>query len=204
VPKSQENCERQGLLRKPLDFGTVPGNALAHRRRLLVVVKGPVQSVVSRVALCGLLLLALPVLGCTHQYISNTEVDDTQFNRSVIDYCESYRHAVEQRNIARLLKMAHPSYYEDGGNVDASDDLDYGGLKAYLESQFSQTLAIRYEIHYRNVSEGRKNTILVDYTYSASYKLPTPTHGELWRRRVADNRLELIRDGESFKILSGM
>jgi hypothetical protein len=181
-----------------------PGNAPARRRRLPVVVKGPVQSVVSRVALCAFLLFGAPVLGCSHQYIANTEVDDTQFNRSVIDYCESYRHAVEQRNIARLLKMAHPSYYEDGGNVDASDDLDYDGLKAYLESQFSQTLAIRYEIHYRNVSEGRKNTILVDYTYSASYKLPTPTHGELWRRRVADNRLELIRDGESFKILSGM
>jgi len=94
----------------------------------------------------------------------------------VIDYCEQYRHAVEQRNTARLLKMAHPSYFEDGGNVDASDDMNYDDLKKYLESQFNQTTAIRYEIHYRQVSEGRKNTVLVDYTYSASYKVPT-SHG---------------------------
>jgi len=46
---------------------------------------------------------------------------------------------------------------------------------------------------------------LVDYTYSASYKVPTHVAGEeVWRRRVADNRLELVRDGNKFRILSGM
>ena len=157
-----------------------------------------------------LLLAALSSLGCTHQYIANTEVEDNDFNRKVIEYCEDYRHAVEQRNTARLLKMAHPSYYEDGGNVDASDDLDYEGLEKYLDGEFKQTRAIRYEIHYRSVSEGRKNTLFVDYTYSASYKIPTVHPGDLkpgediWRRRVADNRLQLIREGEGFRILSGM
>ena len=150
-----------------------------------------------------LLLAALTTLGCTHQYIANTDVEDNDFNRKVIEYCENYRHAVEQRNTARLLKMAHPSYYEDGGNVDASDDLDYAGLENYLNTEFNQTRAIRYEIHYRQISEGRKNSVLVDYTYSASYKVPT-SHGDVWRRRVADNRLSLIREGEGFRILSGM
>jgi hypothetical protein len=150
-----------------------------------------------------LLLAALTTLGCTHQYIANTDVEDNDFNRKVIEYCEVYRHAVEQRNTARLLKMAHPSYYEDGGNVDASDDLDYAGLEKYLNEQFSQTRAIRYEIHYRQISDGRKDSVLVDYTYSASYKIPT-AHGDVWRRRVADNRLQLTREGDGFRILSGM
>jgi hypothetical protein len=155
----------------------------------------------SRIVL--LALAALTALGCTHQYISNTDVEDSDLNRKVIDYCEQYRHAVEQRNTARLLKMAAPSYFEDGGNVDASDDMNYDDLKKYLETEFNQTTAIRYEIHYRQVSEGRKNTVLVDYTYSASYKIPT-SHGDVWRRRVADNRLQLMREGEGFRILSGM
>lgn len=150
-----------------------------------------------------LVLAALSTLGCTHQYILNTDVDDTEFNRKVVEYCEEYRHAVEQRNTARLLKMAHPSYYEDGGNVDASDDLDFEGLEAYLNKEFRQARAIRYEIHYRRVTEGRKDTVLVDYTYSASYKIPT-VHGDVWRRRVADNRIQLAREGEGFRILSGM
>ena len=156
-----------------------------------------------RTRILPLVLAALSALGCSHQLIANTDVVDNDFNRHVIEYCEDYRHAVEQRNTAKLLQMAHPSYYEDGGNVDATDDLDYAGLSDYLKTQFNQTRAIRYEIHYRDVSEGRKNTVLVDYTYSASYKIPTP-HGDVWRRRVADNRLQLAREGDGFRILSGM
>jgi len=149
--------------------------------------------------------LALALLGsaCATHYIPNTDVEDTDQNRKVIEFCEDYRHAVEMRNVDKLLKLADPHYYEDGGNADATDDLDYAGLKEYLEDKFKQTRTIRYEIRYRRVGEGKRHTVLVDYTYSASYKIPTPT-GDLWRRRVAENRLELVPQGESFKILSGM
>lgn len=159
------------------------------------------RSTLSLFALC--LACAVSALGCTHQTILNTDVEDTDLNRKVIEYCEIYRHAVEQRNTARLLEMAHPSYYEDGGNVDASDDLDYAGLRDYLNEKFLMARAIRYEIHYRQVSDGRKDTVLVDFTYSASYKIPT-TRGDVWRRRVADNRLTLLREGDNFRILAGM
>ena len=76
-------------------------------------------------------------------------------------------------------------------------------VRDYLNDKFMLARAIRYEIHYRTVSDGRKDTVLVDYTYSASYKIPT-THGDVWRRRVADNRLTLLREGENFRILAGM
>jgi hypothetical protein len=149
------------------------------------------------------LLLFGSSFGCARNYIPNTDVEDSEFNRQVIAFCEDYRRAVERRNSGLLLKLAHPRYYEDGGSVDTSDDLDFAGLEEYLRSKFQQTKAIRYEIHYRDVSTGRNQQVFVDYTYSASYKIPT-THGDVWRRRVADNRLELVRDGETFRILSGM
>jgi hypothetical protein len=150
-------------------------------------------------------LLALLVLlpGCSKQYITNTDVEETDFNRRVIEFCEKYRRAVERRNVALLLDLAHPTYYEDGGSIDTSDDLDYTGLREYLHGRFKLTRAIRYEIRYRNVARGRKQSVLVDYTYSASYKIPTP-EGEVWRRQVADNRLELLPEGESFRIVAGM
>jgi hypothetical protein len=150
-----------------------------------------------------LAVLSLAAPACATHYIPNTDVEDTDANRKIIDFCEQYRHAVESRNVPLLLKLADPRYYEDGGNVDSSDDMDYAGLADYLNEQFKQTRAIRYEMHYRRVSPGRKNTFFVDYTYSASYKIPTPS-GEQWRRRVADNRLEIVPAGESFRILSGM
>lgn len=151
---------------------------------------------------CAALLLQL--VGCNKQYIPNTDVEETDSNHEVIEFCEKYRHAVEYRNVPQLLQYAHQSYYEDGGTIDTSDDIDYAGLKDYLETKFKETRGIRYEIRYRNISAGRKDVIFVDYTYSASYKIPTPD-GDAWRRRVADNRLELVRDEkQGFKIISGM
>ncbi len=155
----------------------------------------------SRVVVLCLVLGTLSA--CATQYIPNTDVEDTDTNRRIVEFCEQYRHAVEARNVPLLLKMADPRYYEDGGNIDASDDLDLAGFRDYLNGEFKDTRGIRYEIHYRRVSAGRKNTIFVDYTYTASYRIPSPT-GEQWRRRVADNRLELVPHGDSFLILSGM
>jgi hypothetical protein len=149
------------------------------------------------------LALAFIEVGCTREVIPNTDVEDNDFNRGVVEFCEDYRHAVERRNVPLLLKFAHPKYYEDGGSTDTADDLDYAGLKAYLEGKFRDVKSIRYEVRYRDVSRGRNEEVFVDYTYSASYKIPTPK-GDVWRRRVSDNRLELKPDGNRFKILAGM
>lgn len=151
-----------------------------------------------------LVVLGLIEVACAPMTIPNTDVEDTDFNRGVVDFCEDYRHAVERRNVSLLLKFADQKYYEDGGSTDTSDDLDYAGLKAYLETKFKDVKSIRYEVRYREVSRGRNEEVYVDYTYSASYKIPTP-HGDVWRRRVADNRLELKPEGHGeFKILAGM
>jgi hypothetical protein len=150
-----------------------------------------------------LLFLALPLVACTKTYIPNTDVEDTSDNRKVILFCEQYRHAVEDKNIADLLKMASPSYYEDGGNTKPEDDYDYSGLKEYLTQTFPKTTSIRYEIRYRRLTFTETGHILVDYTYAAAYRIPG-VEGEEWRHKVADNRLDLVRDGESFKIVSGM
>jgi hypothetical protein len=151
-----------------------------------------------------LLAIGLIEVACSRVLIPNTDVEDTDFNRRVVEFCEGYRHAVERRNIVTLLRLADPKYYEDGGSTDTSDDLDYAGLKAYLEGRFKDVKAIRYEVRYREVSRGRNEEVFVDYTYSASYKIPTPK-GDVWRRRVADNRLELRPEGKGgYKILAGM
>ena len=150
------------------------------------------------------LLVTLALAGCRTQLIPNTDVEDTEQNRSVIEFCETYRRAVERRQVGLLLELAHPTYYEDGGNIDATDDLDYAGLEKYLQQRFNRTKAIRYEIRYRRVGQGRNNHLYVDYTYSASYKIPTDEGDDIWQRTVADNRLELVPHKDSFKIVAGM
>ncbi len=153
-------------------------------------------------ALFALAALSAPLAGCTSHYIQNTDVEDSAENRKLISFCEKYRHAVEHKDTGILLKLASPTYYEDGGNVDAADDLDYAGLRAYLDSKFMDAAAIRYEIRYRRVvKEG--DVFYVDYTFSASYRIPG-IKAEEWRHRVADNRLEIVPFQDDFRIIAGM
>ncbi|WP_231864320.1 MULTISPECIES: nuclear transport factor 2 family protein [Sorangium] len=129
-------------------------------------------------------------------------MEDNDDNRKIISFCEKYRNAVESKNVGELLKLASPKYYEDGGNIDAADDLDYAGLRAYLTGKFQDARAIRYEIRYRRVLKG-DDVIYVDYTFSASYRIPGGK-GEEWRRKVDDNRLELVEYQDGYRIVAGM
>jgi hypothetical protein len=147
--------------------------------------------------------LVLFATGCSPKFIPNTDVEDSSKNRKIITFCEQYRHAVEEKNVGLLLKLAHEKYYEDGGNTNADDDIDATGLKEYLTTQFTKTNTIRYEIRYRRITFTETDRVLVDFTYSASYKIPGAQREE-WRHTVADNRLVLVPDSETFKILSGM
>lgn len=162
---------------------------------------GPaMKSALASLAVIG---LAVGTSACSTTYIPNTDVEDTSANRKVITYCEEYRHAVEDKDVGRLMVMASPRYYEDGGNTSPDDDIDYDGLKDYLQATFVKTQTIRYEIRYRKVTVNENKRVFVEYTYTASYRIPG-LKGEEWKHTVADNRLELVPEGESYKILAGM
>jgi hypothetical protein len=53
------------------------------------------------------------------------------------------------------------------------------------------------------VNFAENNRVFVEYTYSASYRIPG-LKGEEWKHTVADNRLELVPEGETYKITAGM
>ncbi len=148
-------------------------------------------------------LLLLFVVGCGASMIQNTDVPDSGDNRRIVDFCEGYRKAVEEKNIGLILKMTHPAYHEDGGNNDGTDDLDYNGFKEYLTTTFAKTESIRHEVRYRRVSVTPTQRFLIDYTFTATFKIPG-IKGDEWKNIVADNRLELVKEGESFKIIAGM
>jgi hypothetical protein len=155
------------------------------------------------VSLVVLSLASVSAMGCSKSYIPNTDVEDSSENKKVISFCEQYRHAVEDKDVGLLLKLASPRYYEDGGNTNPEDDIDADGLKDYLTATFVKTQTIRYEIRYRRVTFNENKKIYIEYTYSASYRIPG-LKGEEWKHTVADNRLELVADGETYKIIAGM
>lgn len=181
--------------------------------------------------LTSALFFGMSLVGCATGRIPNTDIADNSENRAVVNFCERYRRAVEAKDARTLLTLASPQYYEDAGTPRGEDDYGFDGLQRLLTVWVDDVREIRYEMRYRRivVDPERPSRLFVDYTYSSSYTLRRPEalvtesaprsalhidpvrntatirqDDEVWYRRVADNRLELERNGEDFRIVSGM
>jgi hypothetical protein len=151
----------------------------------------------------GIALLVASTGACSKTFIPNTDVEDTGANREVIEFCENYRHALEDRNVPQLIKLMSPGYFEDGGNTKPEDDADFDTIREFLTGDFLKTTGIRYEIRYRRITFTERKHVYIDYTYAAAWKIPGTKNDE-WHHAVADNRLDLVREGDTFKIVAGM
>jgi len=141
--------------------------------------------------------------GCaTFAVIPGTKVVDSKLNREILEVCEKYRRAMEDKDAATLLALAHPSYYEDSGTPTGNDDYGYQGLRDVLARRLTQLRTLRYNIEYRKIDvEGHHAK--VDIRYDASYQLATEM-GDRWERKQNDKRLELDHDGKRWLFTAGM
>ncbi|MFH1434243.1 MAG: hypothetical protein ABIJ56_00875 [Pseudomonadota bacterium] len=158
---------------------------------------------VNRYLLGCFFVLALAGGGCAKKFIPNTTIKDNPFNREVVKFCEQYRLAVEGKNTGKLLMMASADYYEDGGTPTGEDDFDYTELRDVLVKRFEKIKTIRHDIKYRHITVDGKY-INVDYTWSGSYQIEGADGQDHWFRKKQDNRLVLVLDDDSFKIVNGM
>lgn len=149
----------------------------------------------------ALLALSVTAAGCGAEMIPNTDVPDSSENRAVIEFVEEYRHAVERRDVGGILELVSPRFFDDNGTIPTEDDRDFDALREQL-ARFEELLDVRYEMRYRRVTF-RQGRVLVDYTYTASFKVATP-QGDRWETRLRDNRLELTREDGQFRIISGI
>jgi hypothetical protein len=149
-----------------------------------------------------LTLLMIVVCGCGEKFIPNTEIEDNEDNRAIVNFCERYRHAVEDLNIGLLLSLAAPRYFDNSGTPSGDDDIDLPELEEILKERFKAIKSLRYEIRYRNVYEVQ-DVVMVEYTYTMNcqYEIGEKTR---WVNKTADNRLELERVDGGFRILTGM
>ncbi|MCB9597109.1 MAG: hypothetical protein H6719_30575 [Sandaracinaceae bacterium] len=139
--------------------------------------------------------------GCSTGNIPNTDVADNSENREVLEFVERYRHAVERRRVGEILTLVSERFFDDNGTIQTEDDRDYDQLREEL-GRFEELLDVRYEMRYRRVTF-RSDRVLVDFTYTASFKIATPT-GDRWETRLRDNRIELVRESGEFRIISGI
>lgn len=153
------------------------------------------------VALALALSLA-PVAGCAATLIPNTDVPDTAENHEIIDFVETYRHDVEERSPAAVLRLVSERYFDDNGTPSTDDDIDYTALRERFQRWETDVVDVRYEMRYRRVTF-QPDRIFVDFTYTGSFKV-RDVEGERWSRRLADNRIEIVREDQELRIISGL
>jgi hypothetical protein len=157
------------------------------------------------IRVCTLLAPVLALAGCAENLIPNTDVADTPENKTVVDFCEEYRIALEARDVARIMTLVADDYYEDGGSPAGDDDYDRQGLEQVLRSRFARVEDIRYDIRYRRVVYF-PDRVEVYYSFYGRYQVGGAATGTdaRWFSKVGDNRLVLGRTPDGFKILSGL
>ena len=159
----------------------------------------------SPLPLAALLLVLAPLAGgCAKpRLLPGTKVPDTPVNRAVVGVVEKYRIAMERRDAAAILALVHPTYYDNSGTPEASDDLDFEGLKKLLVSRFKRTRKIRYRIEYQRVSyKGREAH--VDTWIDATFVYDMPKANPRWRRVTDYNRFTLIKEGKDWLFIRGL
>lgn len=174
----------------------MPRSALRSARSLLSLI-------VASAALLGLTLAS----GCaTAPVIPGTSVTDNATNREIIEVCEQYRHAMEERDADTLIQLASPDYFEDSATPKAEDDYGYEGLKQVLVKRLAALKSLRYNIRYLQVEvqgSGDRKRALVDIRYDASFQLATEM-GDRWERKQSDKQFSLEWNGQRWLFLGGM
>ena len=154
----------------------------------------------------ALLFLAVVTLafGCAKpKLIPNTKVRDTELNRAILQVVEKYRRAMEKLDAAGVLALTHPTYQDHAGTPQADDDIDYNGLRKLLATRFKRTTKVRYHIEYQAVDvKGREAQ--VDTYIDATFEYREPSASPRWRRLTDYNRFHLLKDGETWRFVSGL
>lgn len=143
-------------------------------------------------------------VGCSkNKFIPNTRVTDTPLNREVLRVVERYRRAMSGLNAAEVLALVHPTYQDNSGTPEGSDDIDYEGLKTLLNTRFKNTSKVRFRIEYQDVTT-RGREALVDTYIDATFVYNSPEANPRWRRLTDFNRFRLIKEKGTWRFVSGL
>lgn len=155
-----------------------------------------------RSLLLGLLAFGLvaPVAACKDTpTIPGTEIPDTEDNQAILRVLERYRTSFVRRDAAGVLATAHPSYYDEAGTDDPSDDIGYEELGPILRERLAQLEAIRFTIDYLEVNVVQDRAT-VKVWIDASFKLRSIADPDTGNVRV-EGRHTRKQDHAMFELL---
>lgn len=155
--------------------------------------------------------LAGTLTGCKNDVtIPGTEIPDTEDNRQIVAVLERYRTSFVSRDAAAMLATAHPTYHDNAGTDDPSDDTTYNELGPLIRRRLSQLDSIRFTIDYLEIQQTEDRAIVrvwIDAAYRFKPLLDAegePRAQSPYARVMDHNEFELVREGETWQIVRGL
>jgi hypothetical protein len=174
-----------------------------------------------RLTLATLLLLAAHLLvasGCVSQYIQSEElyadergfridedarIPDTTENRKILDVLAKYREALIQKDVGTIRRLVSEDYYDNAGSTDTTrDDYGHDELPQTYEMVAQHAKNIQYNVTVKEL-EVEDNRARLTYEYNYAYQIEMGDQSE-WDAGLEVDRLELVRQGDSWKIAAGL
>lgn len=151
----------------------------------------------------GAAVLGLTALSaCAHANIPGTEIEDTDDNRKILSLVEEYKNAVERLDVAAVMALVSPRFYENNGNTDESDDYDYNGLASTLKENFERTKAMQLVLRIDDI-QVEDNSAYAEFYYEIRAHNDYPS-GLKWETETDRSRLRFERVEDKWLIVAGL
>lgn len=156
-----------------------------------------------RAPLAVLIVAAAALAGCGPKMIPNSEIRDTEENRQVLSIVAAYRSALESRNVERIMNLVSKSFFETSGTPEDGNDYNYEGLEQHLTEWAAKTKALRADVKVKTI-DLKDGTATVRYFYDINYQIPGPADTLQWKHEADTKEMHLRREGDVWRITSGI
>ena len=149
-------------------------------------------------------LFALGMIGCAHNKIPLTNIDDTEENREILAIVKEYHKALESLDADAILSLVSPRYFEDNANLESADDYDFEGLRKMLREDFGRTKAMKVNIRVDAIEvddEAERAWAELYYQVHAQNEYPS---GLKWESGSDRTRLRFERVQGKWLIVAGL
>ncbi len=148
--------------------------------------------------------LAALLAGCHKETIPGTDIALDDERRAVWQVVERYRQAVEERDVDAIMALVSTEYFDNAGTTDTNeDDYGYPTLRERVLPVLRENIRkVHFDIRVRSL-EVHGNRAYVEYEYFLRF-LYSEGGKDGWVTKNDFNRLELVREDGTWKIVSGL
>ncbi|HOW52569.1 MAG TPA: hypothetical protein PLV42_11075 [bacterium] len=155
-------------------------------------------------------------VSCATENIKGTEIPDTPTNRAVLEVFFGYVTALKEKKADKLVGLVSKNYLDHNGTDDATDDVDFSNVEAFVNSEAYQKIrAINLFFIIKDLQINKDgDTAKILYYYEVRLKtdrLAPPeeessinSSKEKWLKETEVNQMTLKKEEDQWKIISGL